>query len=101
LLQFGNVAREVGFALDPVAAQGAHRVAVGARRAAEPEVDAAGVELGQCAEGFGDHQRRVVGQHDAARADADAVACRRRCSRPAPRLPSWRCRAWLWCSASQ
>jgi hypothetical protein len=56
-----------------VAAQRTHGGAVGARCAAQPQVDATGVELGQRAKGLGHDQRRVVGQHDAARADADAL----------------------------
>ena len=47
------------------------RALVGAGRAAEAEVDAAGVERLERAELLGDHERRVVRQHDAARADAD------------------------------
>ena len=58
------------------AASGSRRSAragalVGAGRAAEPEIDPAGVQRLQRAELLGDHQRRVVGQHDAAGADAD------------------------------
>ena len=72
-LQLADLAREVVFGFDVVAAQGLHGGAVGAGRAAQAQVDAAGVELGQRAEGLGHDQRRVVGQHDAARADADAL----------------------------
>ena len=43
--------------------------AVGARRAAEPEIDPAGKQRLQHLEPFGHHQRRVVGQHHAAGAD--------------------------------
>ncbi|BCM17666.1 LLM class flavin-dependent oxidoreductase [Mesorhizobium sp. J8] len=46
---------------------------VGARRAAESKVDAAGKERRQRAELLADHQRRMVGQHDAACADADRL----------------------------
>ena len=63
---------------------------VGARRAADAEVDAAGEERLQGAELLGDHQRRVVGQHDAARADADGGRARRRRARSRPRSPRWR-----------
>ncbi|SOC36994.1 hypothetical protein SAMN05892877_103336 [Rhizobium subbaraonis] len=59
-----------------IAAQGARGVHVGARRAAEPEVDAPGEERLEGAELFGDDQRRVVGQHDAAGADADRLRAR-------------------------
>ncbi len=44
---------------------------VGAGRPADAEVDAAGVRGLQQCELFGDGKRRVVGQHDAARADPD------------------------------
>jgi hypothetical protein len=49
-LQLGDVAGEVGLGFDQVAAQRAHGDAVGAGRAAEAEVDAAGVERGERAE---------------------------------------------------
>ena len=54
-----------------VAPQRLRRGVVGARRAAQAEVDAARIQRRQRAELLGDLQRRVVGQHDAARADAD------------------------------
>ena len=44
---------------------------IGARRAAEPEIDAAGKERRQRAELLRHLQRRVVRQHDAAGADAN------------------------------
>ena len=91
-LQLHHVAREAFFfvAARQVAAQRAHRQPVGAGRAAQAEVDAAGVQRGQGAELLGDDQRRVVRQHHAARADADGLACRRRCGRSARQWPSWR-----------
>jgi len=46
----------------------------GARRAAEAEVDPVRIEAGQGAELLGDHQRRVVGQHDPAGPDADGLS---------------------------
>ena len=49
---------------------------IGARRAAEPQIDAPGKQRLQHLEAFGDHQRRVIHQHHAAGADAD-VARRR------------------------
>ena len=70
MLQFHHVARE-RVRVGEVAAHGTGRDPVRARRAAEPEVDAAGIQRRQRAELFGDGQGRVVGQHDAARADAD------------------------------
>ena len=71
-LQLEHVLREVfgGFRR---AAQGAQRELVGARRAAEPEVDAAGKQPRQRAELLGDDVGRMVGQHDAAGADADGL----------------------------
>ncbi len=51
------------------AAQRGRRDLVGARRAADAEVDAAGMERLEHAELFGDHQRGMVGQHDAAGSD--------------------------------
>ena len=54
-----------------IAAQRAQREHVGARRAAEAEIDAAGVERLERAELLGDHERRMVRQHDAAGADAN------------------------------
>ena len=72
-LQFGHVLRKVVGRLHAAAAQRAHGGGVGAGRAAQAQVDTAGVELGQRAKGFGHHQRRMVGQHHAARAHADAL----------------------------
>ena len=45
---------------------------VGARRATQPQPHAAGMERGERADLLGDHQRSVVGQHDAAAGDPDA-----------------------------
>ena len=44
---------------------------VGARRATKPQIDPSGIKRGQGAELFGDDQRRVIGQHDSARSQAD------------------------------
>jgi hypothetical protein len=55
------------------AADGGGRPRVGARRAAEAEVEAAGVQGVQGADLFGDHEGRVVGQFQAAGADADGL----------------------------
>ena len=72
-LQFEDVAGErVGVAVEG-AAHGAGDALVGAGGAAEAEVDAAGEECVQGTELFGDDERGVVGQHDAARADADGA----------------------------
>ncbi len=62
-LQLGHVLREAVGRVR-VAPQCALGVAVAAGRAAESEVDAAGVERGERAELLGDDQRGVVGQHD-------------------------------------
>ena len=59
------------------AAQGAGRGLIRARRAAQAQVDAAGMKGVQRAELLGDDQGRVVGQHDAAGADADGLGRRR------------------------
>ena len=44
---------------------------VGARGTAKTQVDAAGVERGEGAELLGNDERAVVGEHDAAGADAN------------------------------
>ena len=62
-------------AVEP-AAQRVRGGAIGAGRAAEAEIDAAGKQRLQHLEALGDHQRRMVGQHHAAGADPDA-ACHR------------------------
>ena len=69
-LQLQHVLRErVG--VGRVAAQRAQGELVRARRPAEAEIDAARIERFERAELLGDDQRRVVRQHDAARADPD------------------------------
>ena len=50
---------------------------IGAGRAAEPEIDAAGEQRFQHLESLGHHQRRMVRQHHAARADAQMGGGRR------------------------
>ena len=50
---------------------------VGARRAAEAEIDAIGKQALQHLEAFGDLERRVVRQHHAAGADAQMLGRRR------------------------
>ena len=49
---------------------------VGAGRAPEAEIDASGKQRLEHLEALGDHQRRVVRQHDAARADAHVLGNR-------------------------
>jgi hypothetical protein len=70
-----ELAHVVGEALGGarVAAQGAHREGVGAGGATEAEVDAVGVQCGEGAKLLGHDEGRVVGQHHAARAEADAL----------------------------
>ena len=63
-------------AVEP-AAQRVGGGAVGAGRAAEAEIDAAGKQRLQHLEALGHHQRRMVGQHHAAGADADVLRHRR------------------------
>ena len=59
----------VGAECRRVAAERGRRDRVGPGRAPEPEVDAAGVQRFEHAELLGDHERGVVRQHHAARAD--------------------------------
>ena len=70
ILQLLDVARKAFGGIRP-APQRPQRMAITARRAAQAEVDAAGIERGQSAELLGDHERRMVRQHDAAGPDAD------------------------------
>ncbi|WP_431226190.1 hypothetical protein [Burkholderia contaminans] len=70
-LQLGDIIRKRVGAADQVTAQRARRGLVGAGRAAEAEVDAPRIQRRERAELLGDHQRRVVRQHDAARPDPD------------------------------
>ncbi|EGJ75035.1 putative LuxAB-like protein (oxygenase) [Streptomyces sp. Tu6071] len=73
--QLGDLRREVVRALAGAfgAAQCLRGGAVGARGAPEAEVHAVGGERLQRPELLRDDERRVVGQHDAARAEADAL----------------------------
>ena len=69
-LQLEHILRErVGAVM--VTAQREHRQLVGARRAAEAEVDPPGVQRRERPELLRDHERRMVREHDPARADAD------------------------------
>ena len=70
--QFQNILRKAVARIES-APQGAGRHAIGARRATDAKVDPAGIERGEGAELLGHHQRGVVGQHDAAGADADGL----------------------------
>ncbi len=62
-------------AIEP-AAQRVRGGAIGARRAAEAEIDPAGKQRLQHLEALRHHQRRMVGQHHAAGADPDAAGHR-------------------------
>ena len=69
--QFVEALEEVVLLADALAA--AQRVGggrIGAGRAAEAEIDAAGKQRLQHLEALGHHQRRVIGQHHAAGTDA-------------------------------
>ena len=70
-LQFLDVIGEVVGATIAAAAQGMGGVLIGAGRAAQAQFDTPGIERGEGAELFGNHQRRMVGQHHAASAQAD------------------------------
>ncbi len=65
--EFGEIGREL---LAAAGAERPHGIAIAAGGAAEAKIDAAGMEGFEGAIGLGDAQRRVVEQHDAARADA-------------------------------
>ena len=54
-----------------ILAQRALKFGAGAGRAPEPKIDATRKQRIECAELLGNLERRVVGQHDPARADAD------------------------------
>ncbi|MND56981.1 hypothetical protein D3C80_481010 [compost metagenome] len=66
--QLLDVPRKVVGAAQAVTAQRASGELVGAGSATKAQFDAARIERGEGAELLGDHQRRVVRQHDAARA---------------------------------
>ena len=71
--QVADVGREM---LGPLVGRGIEReggAAVGARRAAQTHVDAAGRQGVEHAEDFGHLEGRVVRQHDPGAADADAL----------------------------
>jgi len=72
-LEFLKKLREVVAGLGEVTAEGLQGGEIAAGGAAEAEVDAAGVDGCEGAELFGDDERGVVGEHDAAAADADGA----------------------------
>ena len=53
------------------------RKLIGSRGPAQAQIDAARKQAFQGAELLGDHQRRMIRQHDAARPDADGLGSRR------------------------
>ena len=67
----------VAFARVLPAAQGVRGDRIGAGRAAKPKIDAAGKQRLQHLEALGDHQRRMVHQHHAARTDTNVLRRRR------------------------
>ena len=72
-LQLLHVLRKLVGAARQIPPQRACRDRIGARSPAESQVDPVRVQRGQRAELLGDHQRRVIGQHHASGADADAA----------------------------
>ena len=99
-LQLDDVLRK-GVGAGRVAAERVHRQLVGARRPAEAEVDAAGVQRLERAELLGDHDRRVIRQHDPARADADRLRAARHVGDHDGGRRTRDPDGMLWCSASQ
>ena len=65
-----DIVRE-GVFVGLVAPERAHGELVRTRRAAQAQIDTAGIERGERTELLGDHQRRMVRQHHPAGADAD------------------------------
>ncbi|MPN03759.1 hypothetical protein SDC9_150993 [bioreactor metagenome] len=71
-LEFDDILRKgIGTVDADVATQGACGALIGAGGTAQAEIDAAGVEGLECAELLCNHQRCVIGQHDAAGTDPD------------------------------
>ena len=72
-MQLEHVLWKIAFIARAVLSQGARCERIGAGGAAQPEVDPPRIERLQRAEMFGDDQRGVVGQHDAACSDPDRL----------------------------
>ena len=70
-LQLDHVVREAVGVDIGAPPERTRRVRIGARRAAEPEVDPAGEQRFERPELLGDDERRMIRQHHAAGADAD------------------------------
>ncbi|VVN46658.1 hypothetical protein PS681_05856 [Pseudomonas fluorescens] len=69
--QFGDIFREIISAAGAFTAQRPSRHLIGTRCTAQTEIDPPRIQAFQGAELLSDHQRRMVGQHHAAGADAD------------------------------
>ena len=67
--QFSDVAWEVIDITAHMAAQCAHGWLIAARCATKPEIDSSRIQRIQGTELLGDHQRRMVGQHNATRTE--------------------------------
>ena len=74
---------------------------VGAGRPADAEVDAARVQRLEHAELLGDHERGVVGQHDAARPEADRLTVTPAAWASSTGGDELAMPGMLWCSATQ
>src|SRR4051794_37248503 len=70
-LQLDHVLRKCVAAAAEAAAQSASRSLIAPGRAAETEIDPAGIEGFERAKLFGNHERRVIRQHDSAGADSN------------------------------
>ena len=78
MLQFGDITREIALGFLPVATQRTHGGLVSAGRSTQAQVNAVGVQLCQRPKGFSHHKWGVVGQHDAARSDPNALGATRK-----------------------
>src|SRR5205809_659499 len=72
-LQFLNVLRKVVRSRGDVAPKGASSGLICPRSAAKSEIDTVWVERSERPELFGDDERRMIRQHDAAGADTDGL----------------------------
>ena len=76
-MKLDHIARELADVGGKVAAHRISRRLIGARRATKPEVDPPGEQRRERAELLGDLERRMVGQHDPARPDANRAGSAR------------------------
>ena len=72
LLEISDIPREVGFGFHAITSQCPHGCPVRSRSPPQAQIDSVGVQFGERAKGLGNHQRRVIWQHDTTGADADA-----------------------------